>query len=195
MEGLTGNIALITGGGSGICLAFAKILHASGCKLVLADLALHSTAQQWISSLDADGQERVLFHRTDVTDWSQLENAFDICEERLGGVPKIVVPGAGVYEPSSNTFWEDCDRDSRYKVLDIDLVHPIKMTRIAVRRLVNAKQTGTIIHVSSIAGQRSTIVTPLYTAAKHGVNSIIRGMAPLEDLAGIKVVGVAPGYA
>jgi 3-hydroxybutyrate dehydrogenase len=191
MEKLEGKTALVTGGGSGINLAFVKLLYNAGSQIVIADLGLHKDASQWISSLDSP--DRVVFQKTDVTDWSQIETAFDKCEAAFHSVPDIVVPGAGVFEPSSNSFWADSDSDSRYKILDINLVHPIKMTRIAVRRLVEAKKGGVICHTSSIAGQRSSIITPLYTASKHGVNSIIRGMAPLGDLIGIKVVGVAPG--
>jgi 3-hydroxybutyrate dehydrogenase len=196
MENLKDKIALVTGGGSGINLAFVKLLYEAGCKVLIADIALHGMATNWISSL-TDSPASIEFERTDVADWAQLEHSFDACVTRFGAVPDIVVPGAGVYEPSSNSFWEDQDLDStsRYKILDINLVHPIKMTRVAVRRLVEARKSGIIIHVSSIAAQRSSIVTPLYTISKHGVSGLIRSMAPLDELAGIKVVGVAPGYA
>lgn len=106
-----------------------------------------------------------------------------------------MVPGAGVYEPSGFSFWSDADQDSHYKLFDINLTHPIKMTRIAVRRMRRAKKQGVVIHISSIAAQRPGIVTPLYQASKAAISMFIRSMAPLEDLAGIRVVGVAPGYA
>lgn len=194
MENLQDQIALITGGGSGICLAFAQTVHAAGCSVVLADLALHPTASDWIESLSPVEKTRVVFRCVDVTDWNQLESAFDFCRVQFGGIPTIVVPGAGVYEPSSNSFWADCDEDSRYRVLDINLVHPIKMTRIAVSRLVRANKSGTVIHIASIAAQRPSIVAPLYAASKRGLDSFIRSMAPLDHLSKIRVVGVAPGY-
>ncbi|KAF7563926.1 hypothetical protein G7046_g207 [Stylonectria norvegica] len=187
---LENRIALVTGGGSGIGLTFVRQIHAAGCKILIADLALHPTATSWLDSLS--DKSSIFFNKTDVTDWKQLEGAFDTCVDRFG-TPTIVVPAAGVYEPSSNSFWKDCDPDSHYKVLDINLNHPIKVTRIAIRHLTQAKQGGHIIHVSSIAGQRSSVVTPLYTAAKHGLNSFIRGMATLHELVNIKVCGVAPG--
>lgn len=188
---LKDRIALITGGGSGIGFTFAKKIHATGCKILIADIALHPATSKWIESLDTPTD--VVFQQTDVTDWSQLERAFDVCIQRLG-LPTIIVPAAGVFEPNVNSFWGDRESDGHYKIFDINLNHPIKTTRIAVRHLVKAKTKGAIIFVSSIAGQRSTIVTPLYTASKHAINSFIRGMAPLDELAGIKVAGVAPGY-
>lgn len=186
-------IALVTGGGSGISLAFVKKIHEAGYHVLIADLTLHPTASTWIGSLQPSDADRVKFFKLDVTDWAQLEAAFDYCVKIFNGIPTVVVPGAGVYEPSSNSFWEDRDSDSRYKVLDINLVHPIKTTRIAVRRLVEADLPGTIIHLSSIAAQRSSIITPLYTASKHALSSFVRGMAPLAQTSGIRVLGVAPG--
>ncbi|CCT74890.1 related to 15-hydroxyprostaglandin dehydrogenase [Fusarium fujikuroi] len=186
-------IALVTGGGSGISLAFVKKIHEAGYHVLIADLTLHPTASTWIGSLQPSDADRVKFFKLDVTDWAQLEAAFDYCVKIFNGTPTVVVPGAGVYEPSSNSFWEDRDSDSRYKVLDINLVHPIKTTRIAVRRLVEADLPGTIIHLSSIAAQRASIITPLYTASKHALSSFVRGMAPLAQTSGIRVLGVAPG--
>ena len=188
---LNNRVAIITGGGSGIGFTFARKIHAAGCKIFIADIALHPATKKWIESLDTPSD--VLFQQTDVTDWSQLERAFDVCIQKFG-LPTIIVPAAGVFEPNVNSFWNDRESDGHYKIFDINLNHPIKTTRIAIRYLVQAKSKGTIIFVSSIAGQRSTIVTPLYTASKHAINSFIRGMAPLEELAGIKVAGVAPGY-
>src|ERR1700761_1445132 len=119
MEDLKNKVALVTGGGSGICLAFVKLLQNAGCKILIADIALHNDASKWISSLP-ETLKSIEFQYTDVTDWTHLERAFDVCVEKFGTVPDIVVPGAGIYEPSSNTFWKDCDHDSRYKILDVN---------------------------------------------------------------------------
>ncbi len=67
------------------------------------------------------------------------------------------------------------------------------MTRIAVRRMQRAKKTGIVLHVVSVAAQTTSIVTPLYQASKHGLDSFVRGMEKLDELCGIRVVGVAPG--
>lgn len=195
MNQLQDKVAIVTGGGSGINLAFSKLLYNAGCKILIVDLALHAEAKNWLSEISLKGREdcQIGVAKADVTDWVQLEKSFDIAVSKFGQEPDIIVPGAGVYEPSSNSFWADSDEDSRYKVLDINLTHPIKMSRIAIRRWVATQMKGTIIHLSSIAGQRSSIVTPLYTASKHGINSFVRGMGPLEELAGIRVLAVAPG--
>lgn len=191
------SVAIVTGGGSGIGLAFTQLLHSEGYSVIIADLRLHAHASTWIDSLkaqDASGlTQRIVFQETDVTKRQQLEAVFDRCEREFGTCPDVVVPGAGVYEPSTMSFWDDNDEGDGYKILDINLVHPIKISRIAIRRMLKAGKPGTIACISSIAGQRSTMVTPLYTVSKHGINSFVRGMAGLYDLAGIRVVAVAPG--
>lgn len=109
----------------GICLAFTKSLFQAGCNVLICDLGLHKEAVQWIESLDkgtaSDSKQngtdkgasngtngvatttasgpRLVFHRTDVSDWKQLEEIFDVYEREFGGVPSIVCPGAGIYEP------------------------------------------------------------------------------------------------
>ncbi len=191
METVQGRIALITGAGSGINFAFAKILYEAKAHVLIADLGLTPEAAEWMATVDSS---RVHFQKTDVTDWQQLEDAFNTAEEKFGGVVDIITPGAGVYEPAVESFWNDKDRDSHYKVLDINLVHPIKTSRIAIRRLVDAKKPGTIVYVSSVGGQRASLITPLYTIAKHGINALTLSLAALDDLVGIRTVAVAPGY-
>ncbi|KAJ5646575.1 hypothetical protein N7490_002947 [Penicillium lividum] len=188
-----GKKAIITGGGSGIGLGFAKALYDNGCSVFIADLALHASAKEWIQNIESRSSPKVLFHKTDVTDWTQLESAFDAFEAELDGAPDIIVPGAGVYEPSSNSFWADLDSASHYKVFDVNIMHPIKMSRIAIRRLRRAQKPGVIVHISSITAQIPSVVNPLYSISKQAISQFVRCMAPLDDLAGIRVVAVAPG--
>ncbi|KAL3442931.1 NAD(P)-binding protein [Aspergillus insuetus] len=195
---LQGKKAIITGGGSGINLASAQALYNSGCSVLIADISLHHTANEWLRSIQQkDGSPRVLFYKTDVTKWNQLEGVFDEFERQFDGdTPDIVVPGAGLYEPSTNTFWGDQDRidASRYKIFDVNILHPIKMTRIAVRRMRRAgKRAGVVLHLSSITAQKPSVTNPLYSVSKQAVSQFVRCMEPLERLSGIRVVAVAPG--
>ena len=98
---LQGKGALVTGGGSGICLAFVQHLFRAGCNVLICDLKLHREAEAWLKTIEnrASGSPRVAFQKTDVTDWAQLEETFAAYEKEFGGVPDIVCPGAGVYEP------------------------------------------------------------------------------------------------
>jgi 3-hydroxybutyrate dehydrogenase len=55
------------------------------------------------------------------------------------------------------------------------------------------RNTKAIVHVSSIAGQATPLNAPLYNASKHGINGLVRSLAPLERRVGVRVVAVAPG--
>ena len=170
-----------------------KALHEQGYSVLIADISLHREATQWLKSTQGKGSGKVVFHKVDVTVWETLEEAFDVFAKEFGGTPDIVVAGAGVYEASTANFWDDDDSPSHYKLLDINLVHPIKLTRIAIRRLRQANKPGVVLHISSIAAIKPNIVLPLYSVSKQGISQFVRCMAPLEGMCGIRVVAVAPG--
>jgi 3-hydroxybutyrate dehydrogenase len=93
---------------------------------------------------------------------------------------------------SANNFWNDQDTDS-YKILRVNLEHPLKMSRMAIRKMLQADQSGIIVLVSSTGAQKASILTPLYQAAKAGISTFTRCMAKLTEMGGIRVVAVAPG--
>jgi 3-hydroxybutyrate dehydrogenase len=128
-----------------------------------------------------------------VTSWPQLERLFDVFPQHFSSTPAIVVAGAGIYEASSAGFWDDRDDASHYKLLDVNLVHPIKMTRIAIRRMQAARKPGVVLHESSIVALKPSAVLPLYAVSKAALSHFVRCMAPLGELSGVKVVAVAPG--
>ena len=95
---VSGKTALVTGGGSGICLAFTKLLLENHCNVVIADIQLVPEAQEFLEK--TNGKAKVIFKKTDVADWAQLKAAFDAAIETFGKLD-IVCPGAGIFEPVS----------------------------------------------------------------------------------------------
>ncbi|OAQ86211.1 short chain dehydrogenase [Purpureocillium lilacinum] len=126
-----GKAALITGGGSGINLAFAQLLLESGCSVIIGDLALQPEAQALVdkytppppppappsssspssapspdsASSSSSSPPRALFHRTDVTSFPQLSSLFALAATTFPHTLTIVVAGAGVFEPPWASFW------------------------------------------------------------------------------------------
>lgn len=90
-----GKTALITGGGSGICLALTKALLDAGGNVLIADLTLTGQAKDLFATT---GGAKLAFAQTDVTSWAQLQSAFEQAITKFGQLD-IVVPGAGVFEP------------------------------------------------------------------------------------------------
>jgi len=93
---IRGKTALVTGGGSGICLEFTKRLLSSGCNVLVADLAMRPEVEEELKTLGSAA--KVAYVKTDVTKWDQLQRAFDSAMQNFGQLD-IVVPGAGVFEP------------------------------------------------------------------------------------------------
>jgi NAD(P)-dependent dehydrogenase (short-subunit alcohol dehydrogenase family) len=185
----------------GINLAFAALLLNRGCNVVFADIALRPEAQVVIEQHSGMSRSGVaVFQKCDVTKWRDLQRAFDRANIEFGGID-IVCPGAGIYEPPFSNFWnppstekssDDID-GGRYKVLDVNITHPIRMTQMAIEHFRKLNKNGSIVHLSSIAGQQSTLVTPMYVATKFAISGFVRSLARLEKMFGIRVIAVAPG--
>ncbi|KAL8843345.1 MAG: hypothetical protein Q9170_000203 [Blastenia crenularia] len=209
---LAGKTAIVTGAGSGINLEFARLLLRKQCNVVFADLALRPEAQELVDlhSSPSGSSARAVFQVTDVREWPQLERMFETAGKEFGGAD-IVCPGAGVYEPPFSSFWhppsspasKDSPDSSRYASLDINLTHPIRTTQLAIAHFLSHRAPSPasgptpvnhVIHISSIAGQVTPLLAPLYNATKHGLSGFVRTLAPLDNSShGIRVTAVAPG--
>ncbi|OQV01821.1 hypothetical protein CLAIMM_07112 [Cladophialophora immunda] len=192
---VAGKNAIVTGGASGINLAFVKLLVSKGANVIVGDLQ-ESTA---LKEFEKEPRStKLLFQKTDVSNWNELEALFKRAQAELGPLD-IVCNGAGVFEPSWSNFWNDTETES-YKSLDINLGALIKGTRLAIRDQITRSKgrkaggtVGVILNISSLAAQRMLFNQPIYSAAKSGVSAIVRSLAPLHEEFGIKVVAVAPG--
>ncbi|RFU28326.1 hypothetical protein B7463_g8011, partial [Scytalidium lignicola] len=203
---LGGKIVIVTGGGSGINLAFVKLVLEKGARVVVADLSLSDEARGFISTSNKEG-EVVVFQRCDVSNWGELESLIPFAEKQFGLVPDVYIAGAGVFEPVniiSQTcppfadknlephFWTNTEK-SGYKVVDINLNHPIKLTRLALEALAKKQQKGVVLVVGSMTAFSPQYSSPLYCATKAGVTLFVRSMEDADEREGVKVVLICPG--
>ncbi|KAH6955762.1 hypothetical protein BKA56DRAFT_503090 [Ilyonectria sp. MPI-CAGE-AT-0026] len=212
---VSGKTAIVTGAGSGINLAFAELLLSRGCNVVFADLSLRPEAQEVVSQ-HKDTTPRAVFVKTDVTSWPDLSGMFETALSEFGGFD-VVCPGAGVYEPHWSSFWhppgsgesKDEIDAGHYKLLDINLTHPIRATQMAMSHWLHPKAAPgsahpvpakasvenpkRVIHIASVAGYLPVFRAPMYGASKFAVTGFVRCLAPLDSSAGIRVNAVAPG--
>jgi len=186
---LKGKVAVVTGAGSGINLAFAKEAVKAGARVLVADLKLTQDGEEFMKG---EGAKAAVFVKCDVTKRKDLENLIPTSEKEFGDVPDVYVAGAGVFEPKWSAFWDDTEEDG-YTQVDINVNHPLKLSRIAIRALLRKNKKGVILVVASLAGYQGTFSVPLYVTTKHAVVGFVRSMAALEDMEGIKVTAVAPG--
>jgi 3-hydroxybutyrate dehydrogenase len=176
----------------------------AGSNVLFADLALRPEARELVSKYQST--PKAFFQRTDVTSWRDLNEMFKVADEQFGCID-IVCPGAGVFEPPFSSFWyppgtpqsKDSSLGDRYRQLDINLTHPIRVTQMAISYFLaasppaSASNHKTIIHVASTAAESASVPFPVYHATKHAIAGFVYSLADLETLHGIRVAGVCPG--
>lgn len=182
-------IVLITGGGSGIGLALVELCVKAGARVLIGDLKLTNEAQQY---LDSQPRDQIAFQECDVTSWKSLHNLISGSIKTFGDVPDIYCPVAGVLDPAWSNFWDDSEEDA-YKTVSINLNHPIKLTRLAMRAALSANKKAVVCLVASTAGIRGNWLIPIYAATKHGVVGFAKSVAQADPEEGVRVVCVMPG--
>lgn len=98
-----------------------------------------------------------------------------------------------MYRQPWTNFWNDPEQDDHYRMTDINLDHPIKLTRIAMRQLVSEDRKGVVCTIASVGGLSGSYNCPLYIATKHGVVGFVKSMKLAEKYEGIKIVTICPG--
>jgi NAD(P)-dependent dehydrogenase (short-subunit alcohol dehydrogenase family) len=175
----------------GIGLAFVKLCHSKNAKVLIGDLKLTEEAQAFVK---ANGDATVAFVECDVTNWASLKNLITESVKVFGSVPDVYVPCAGVFEPPWSNFWDDSEDDAgSYKMMRINVEHPIKLTRIAIKALLGADKKGVVCLVSSGAGLQAFYTATLYSTSKHAVIGLAKNLGAADEEEGVKVVCICPG--
>ncbi len=77
--------------------------------------------------------------------------------------------------------------------MDINVNHPIKLTRLAMRALLGANKKGVVCLVASGAGLVGFYLTNLYCASKHAIVGFAKSMGQADQDEGVKIVCICPG--
>jgi NAD(P)-dependent dehydrogenase (short-subunit alcohol dehydrogenase family) len=189
---LTGQVALVTGGGSGIGAATSRALAARGAAVAVTDLAGDSAERVATTIEESDG--RAVAHVLDVADENHWAAVVRQTEEVLG--PITILHGN-----AAPTSGELIDRD--LDVVNIDpslwdammavVVHGNMLGCKHVIPSMLAAGGGSIILTTSIKGRVGSTVRTAYSVAKAGLDQLVRMVATEYGAAGIRCNGIAPG--
>ena len=175
MAELSGLAAIVTGGGSGIGLATARLLASRGAKVAVLDLKPGDE----FTSVAAD-----------VTDDASVRLAVETAAGRLGGVD-ILVNNAGI--GSIGTVADNPDEEW-HRVFDVNVVGMVRVPRAALPYL-RASEHAAIVNTCSIAATAGLPQRAVYSATKGAVLSLTLAMAADHVHEGIRVNCVNPGTA
>lgn len=171
---------LITGAAGGLGSEMARQLAAAGARLVLTDLK---------KSAAADLPLPLAFYETDLSTKQGCATLFETCEKDGLEIDMLInnagLAFVGEFHEVPDEKWE--------KVIDVNLMAPIRLTRLFVRGMT-ARGRGHIVNISSVGGHLATPFSSSYAVSKFGIRGFGAAIAPELRPHGIFVSDVFPSF-
>ncbi|HVK86885.1 MAG TPA: SDR family oxidoreductase [Kofleriaceae bacterium] len=186
-DALAGHVALVTGGGTGICRGIAAAYARLG-----ADVAIVSRKQDVLDAtareLSALAGRDVLAVAADVRKPDDVANAVAATIARFGKLDTLVNGAAGNFLAPAASLSANAFRT----VIDIDLCGTFNFSRAAFEALQRAGNAF-ILNISATLHYHGTPLQLHASAAKAGVDAVTRNLAVEWGRFGVRVCGIAPG--
>ena len=184
MRNITGKVAFITGGASGMGLAMARSFAAAGMKVAIADIE-QDALDRVKAEFDASNAE-VITLQVDVTDRAAMEAAADATEAAFDKV-HVLVNNAGVAVGGSldQMSYEDWDW-----VMGVNLDGVVNGLQAFVQRIKAHGEGGHVVNTASLAGHFAIPGLGIYTATKYavvGISETLRADLKQHDI-GVSVL-------
>jgi NAD(P)-dependent dehydrogenase (short-subunit alcohol dehydrogenase family) len=182
---LSGDVAVVTGGGSGIGEAIATMLADAGAAVAILDLS-GEAADRVAAEITAKGG-RAVGVAVDIADRASVDAGLAAVHDQLGRV-SVLVNNAAAWAVKS--FAEHTDADVQ-KVIDVTLHGTINVTQAALPDVIEAR--GRIVNIISDSGRTGERGLSVYATAKAGLMGLTKSIAKEVGRNGVTVNGVSPG--
>lgn len=191
---LADSVFVVTGGGSGLGAATARLAVAAGAKVVVADI----NEATGTALADELGWEDARYVRCDVSDEASARNAIATATSAFGRLT-VLVNCAGV-APAEKTLGRDGAHrlDSFTNTIQVNLIGTFNMIRLAAEAMshnpaLEGGLRGVIVNTASVAAFDGQVGQAAYAASKGGIVSMTLPIARDLSRNGIRVMTIAPG--
>ncbi|XP_023341629.1 estradiol 17-beta-dehydrogenase 8 [Eurytemora carolleeae] len=185
--GLSGKLALVTGGGRGIGRAVCQILSRENAQVIVTDLNLDNCNQ----TLQSLSQLSHLAVQSDVSSSNSVKLCFEQILDKYKRAPDIIVNSAGITKDGFLLRMKEQDFD---QVIDVNLKGTFLVTQTGAGLMKDQGIQGSIVNIASIVGKTGNIGQANYTASKAGVIGFTKTAAKELGKFGIRVNAVLPGF-
>lgn len=175
--------AIVIGASSGIGEQLVLQLSAQGTRV-----AAVARRQPRLDALAAQARNEVLVAAHDVLDYDEAPALFDDLVEKLGGIDLVVYCAGVMPEVEEGEY----DFAKNRAMLEVNLVGAVRWLDLAAATM-EAQRSGTLVGISSVAGDRGRRGAPVYTASKAGLSAYMEALRNRCHRYGVQVVTVKPG--
>jgi NAD(P)-dependent dehydrogenase (short-subunit alcohol dehydrogenase family) len=187
MMKLNDKVAVVTGAGSGMGKAIAKLYAQEGAKVVVSDIN-EASAHATVEEIKSNGGEAMAV-LANVALENDIQNLIDTTVNTYGTLD-ILVNNAGImdnFEPAGEIVDDQWER-----VFAINTTSVMRATRKALPIFLG-KQQGVIINIASNGGLQGARAGAAYTASKHAVVGFTKNTGFMYAQSGIRCNAIAPG--
>jgi NAD(P)-dependent dehydrogenase (short-subunit alcohol dehydrogenase family) len=184
MNDVSGQVVIVTGAGSGLGRAIAKLFHSNGAKVFATDINKEN-----LDSLKTDFGHSTETCHVDMADPGSVTGMIEKAVSRFGRID-VLINNAGIMDDFSpvgevsDAMWD--------RVMKVNVEGPFRAMR-AVIPVMLKQGAGAIINIASIGGLQGARAGAAYTTSKHALIGLTKNTGFVYAKSGIRCNAIAPG--